>query len=62
MKSKWVKVSGIVVGVIVILLIIAFIALRFMLNRPLPDYSGTIELEGLRGSVEVFTDDYGLLC
>ena len=60
MKSKWVKVSGIVVGAIVILLLIAFIAVQFMLNRPLPDYSGTIQLEGLSGTVEVFTDDYGV--
>ena len=47
MRPKWVKVLGIVVAVIVVLLLIAFITVRVMLNRTLPDYSGTIHLDGL---------------
>ncbi len=60
MKSKWGKVLVIIVGVIAVLLLLAFVALRVMLNRPLPDYSGTIYLDSLIDTVEVFTDDYGV--
>lgn len=60
MKQKWVKVLVIVVVVIVVLLLLAFVAIRVMLNKPLPDYSGTIYLDGLSGTVEIYTDDYGV--
>jgi penicillin amidase len=60
MKSKVTKLAVIFLSVIVLLLLLSFGAIRIMIKRPLPGYTGTLTLEGLTAAVEVRTDDYGV--
>jgi len=60
MKSKKKRALVISLGVILALVLVCVIAFQAFFRLPLPAYSGTISMEGLKSAVEVRTDDHGI--
>src|SRR5688572_16243345 len=55
-----VRVASYVAIGIVLALVAALLAGVVVMRRPLPDYSGELEVPGLSGTVEVLRDDNGI--
>jgi len=60
MKSKKKRALVISLGVILALVLVCVIAFQAFFRLPLPAYSGTISMQGLKSAVEVRTDDHGI--
>lgn len=54
---KWIKR---IVGTLLVLLLLAFLAGRLWFQSVVPQYEGEIALDGLSGEVKVVHDDYGI--
>ncbi|WP_047984811.1 penicillin acylase family protein [Ornithinibacillus californiensis] len=59
-KRNWKKISLIVVGILLALVLIAFLFVNAYINKSLPQIEGTIELPGLQDEVVVTTDEHGV--
>ncbi len=55
MGPKIKKALVIASGIIVFIVVVVVIAFQVFFRLPLPSYSGTLKLEGLKGGVEVRT-------
>ncbi len=60
MGPKIKKALVIASGIIVFIVVVVVIAFQVFFRLPLPSYSGTLKLEGLKGGVEVRTDESGI--
>jgi penicillin amidase len=54
------KVVKIIIIILLALIVSIFIAYQVFFRLPLPEYSGTIELRGLKADVQVRFDEYGV--
>ena len=54
------KIIKIALGIIVLLAIVGVAVFNYFFRSAVPDYSGTVFLEGLASQVEVRTDQYGI--
>ncbi|KHE70161.1 penicillin acylase family protein [Halobacillus sp. BBL2006] len=59
-KSRWKKITLVIVGIILILLTSAVIFVNVYINRSLPEIEGEVQLTGLQEPVEVTRDENGV--
>ncbi|MFA5833877.1 MAG: penicillin acylase family protein [Bacteroidota bacterium] len=53
----------IIIGIffsLVVVAIVAFFALRYLVTKSFPQYSGEIAVQGLKNSVKIYRDEYGV--
>ncbi len=60
MKSKKMRALVITLSVILAVVLIGVVAFQVFFRLPLPAYSGTLQVDGLKAPVEVRTDDHGI--
>jgi len=60
MKSKKTRALVITLSVILAVVLIGAIAFQVFFRLPLPSYTGTLQVNGLKAPVEVRTDDHGI--
>ncbi|MEV7430192.1 penicillin acylase family protein [Nocardioides sp. NPDC092400] len=57
---RWARLSTYVAGGLVLVLLAATVTVGVLVRRPLPQTSGSAELTGLEGDVEVVRDEHGV--
>ena len=58
--EKWKKVAIGVTGSLLVLIIVVFLLSYFMLRRSLPNYEGSVTVNGLKSEVKVLRDSFAV--